>query len=150
MQLSNDFFSVCQTAIKQAAWKYEDFGRVKAVEGELERLRVFMQSQPDTTPIEKTIVIGQGDNLRANTIEVSSNPNPNILEPPTALKPDKAEIVTPDQAKEAPARPMPDDILALVQGGLEVAKNPPRVAPVQVEDLPKDPDAARNAFNKPF
>lgn len=45
---------------------------------------------------------------------------------------------------------MPDDIRQIVEAGVEAAKNPPRVREVQVIDLPSDPDAARQAWNKPF
>ena len=37
------FFAVCQTAIKNTAWKYQDFEKVKFVEGQLEQLREFTQ-----------------------------------------------------------------------------------------------------------
>jgi hypothetical protein len=45
---------------------------------------------------------------------------------------------------------MPDEILTAVQDGIELAKNPPKVANVRVESLSSDPNEARDQFNKNF
>ena len=45
---------------------------------------------------------------------------------------------------------MPADILEIVQVGIEVAKNPPKVRPVQEIPLSADPDEARRQFNAPL
>lgn len=45
---------------------------------------------------------------------------------------------------------MPEDIKALVEDGLELAKNPPAVREVKVSELSSDPDEARAAWNKPM
>ena len=148
--LSGDFFGVIQTAIKSAAWKYEDFGRVRAVEAELENLRQFLSSQLATTTPEIMTSIGQADEKP----QIVENDSSEVLAPrgeaPVASKPEDSKILSPDEVKKAPVRPMPDDILELVQGGIEVAKNPPKVRDVKVSELSSDPDAARNEFNKPF
>jgi hypothetical protein len=50
------FFAVCRTAIKNTAWKYSDFEKVKFVEGQLDALEIFFndlreiqKSQPSTS-----------------------------------------------------------------------------------------------------
>lgn len=151
--LSEDFFSVCQTAIKSAAWKYEDFSRVKGVEGELDLLRAFCLSQPATTPIEFEAV---SDTISTTapfaTKDTSQEITPH-LEPPVASKPVTeipTGLVTPEEAKKIPARPMPQEILDLVQVGIDVAKNPPKVREAKVIELSSDPDAARQAWSQPF
>jgi hypothetical protein len=148
--LSDDFFAVCQTAIKAAAWKYEDFSRVKSVEGELERLRAFLASQSATTTAEFQTPVGQIGEIKSSVVK-DTTPEPIASgSTPVALNPTKNGIVTPTEAKKAPVRAMPEDIKQIVEVGIEVAKNPPRVRDVIVEELPSDPDAARVAFNKPF
>lgn len=150
-ELSNDFFAVCQTAIKAAAWKYEDFARVKAVEGELERLRQFNFALPiSSTTQEFEATTGQIEEIAPEMIKDTTLEQTHRYEAPVAKKPSDNKILTPTEAKEAPIRQMPDDIRELVEAGIEVSKNPPKVRDVKVSELPTDPDAARNEFNKPF
>jgi len=131
LNLSADFFSVCQTAIKNAAWRYEDFVRVRGVEGELERL-LLAQSADGTLPVGAT------------------PPMSATLPEDGEVTPGGDKILSPDEAKKAPVRAMPENILEMVKVGVEAAKNSPPVAPVKVETLPSDPAAAAAAFNKNF
>ena len=149
IKLDELFFAVCQTAIKNCSWKYADFEKVRAVEGQLAALKaaVFVSKPAEAT---------EPANLSA----------PAAIEQPAPVKeapaPTKAEVLndsafkpadkvlTPEEAKEAPVRKMPDEILSQVADGIEIAKNPPKVRDVKVEDLPSDPDEARAAFNKPM
>ena len=149
-QLSNDFFSVCQTAIKAAAWKYEDFGRVKQVEGELEALRVFLHPRMNSLAPEIPTVVGQGEELEPQVALYPSEEVSPHHEAPVAQNENEAKLFSPEEAKQVPVRPMPDDILLIVQDGLELAKNPPKVANVSVKELPADPDQARKEFSRPF
>jgi len=151
--LSEDFFSVCQTAIKSAAWKYEDFVRVKGVEGELEVLRAYVLQQSPVSTTEIPAEPGQGEELEPKMINHTQDNISSTGEPIRASKDEttiSTTFVTPEDAKKAPIRPMPQEILDLVKVGVEVAKNPPKVREVKVESIPDDPDAARNAWNKPF
>lgn len=153
-ELSKEFFDVCQSAIKAAAWKYDQFDRVQVVEGELERLRAFYFSLPASTTPEIQTLVAQNEELESigidDTTSVSSAPNEAIqpCKDPVEIAP--VGVLSPDDAKKAPTRPMPDDIRQIVEAGVEVAKNPPAVREVKVEELSADPDAARNAWNKPF
>jgi hypothetical protein len=46
---------------------------------------------------------------------------------------------------------MPNEILEIVQAGIEIAKNPPKIIKeATAEPLSSDPDEARAQFNKPF
>lgn len=47
MKLSKEFFSVCQRAIKNATWKYEEFPLVQSVEQELKNLYNAQRQEPN-------------------------------------------------------------------------------------------------------
>lgn len=60
----------------------------------------------------------------------------------------KKNLISPEEAKKAPVRPMPDDILDLVMAGVEVAKVAPKIKDkVQAKEIPAaetPEDIARN------
>lgn len=69
--------------------------------------------------------------------------------PATEVAPEqKKNLISPEEAKKAPIRPMPDDILDLVQAGVEVAKATPKVKDrVEAKEIPvaeSPEDVARN------
>jgi len=136
-QLGDLFFAVCQTAISNSAWKHADFEKVKFVEGQLEALRLHLLSaQLAGTP--------QVETKATETTNASVEVKAPHHEAPVASE----GIISPDKVKDLPARPMPPEILEAVQDGIELAKNPPRVADVKVEELSNDPDIAREQFSR--
>lgn len=142
--LDQDFFDVVSSAIKNCSWKYSDFEKVKKVEGLISALHSALIVEGATVP-----------NLNdTNEVDVVINSEPNgspaPLQPAQIGQNKAAKILTPEEAKKAPERPMPDDILELVKIGVDIAKNPPPVREVKVEELPSDPDAARAEWNKAF
>lgn len=69
--------------------------------------------------------------------------------PATEVAPEqKKNLISPEEAKKAPIRPMPDDILDLVQAGVEVAKATPKIKDrVEAKEIPaaeSPEDIARN------
>ncbi len=136
-QLGDLFFSVCQSAIQSAAWKHADFENVKFVEGQLAALREYIiaTQAPEMPQVEATAK----DSTNASSEVVMPQG-----EPPVASE----GIISPDKVKDLPARPMPPEILEAVQDGIELAKNPPQVADVKVEELSDDPDIAREQFSR--
>lgn len=156
-KLDEMFFAVCQTAIKNCAWKYSDFEAVKRAEGQLDMLRTAMlasQTYPDPKPVAEQPDIAPEEPKTVNEPEVVPAPKPEApVAPetaPEAKSEAKSKLISPDEAKTAPVRPMPDEILAAVQDGIELAKNPPKVANVKVEALSSDPGEAEMQFNKKF
>lgn len=147
-KLDNIFFAVCQTAIKNTAWKYGDFEAVKRAEGQLEALRLYALEQ--NTPAQEPIVeVPKHETTKAPEVAETTQLEAPVA--PEAKVEAKTEgILSPDEAKKAPVRKMPDEILEAVTDAMEIAKNPPKVANVKVEALSSDPDEARNQFNKNF
>ena len=144
VKLDQMFFAVCQTAIKNCSWKYADFGKVRAVEGQLAALQaaIFVPKPVETAGTPELI------NIPAGTPAMQPEPVKKEVAA-EAFKPAE-KVLSPEEAKDAPVRTMPDEILDSVKDGIELAKNPPKVRDVKVEDLPSDPDEARAAFNKPM
>lgn len=165
--LDDLFFNVCSTAIKNTSWKYADFEKVKNVEGKLDQLHAFLINLYNTEVEEaedKAMLTPEApeasEEVKAPEAseEVSEDQVPGVIEDvPEEITPEapdvpnvKKKILTPDEVKKVPERLMPDDIREIVEAGIEVSKNPPRVREVQVIDLPSDPDQARQAWSKPF
>ena len=159
--LDQDFFDVISSSIKAASFKREDFDKVNKVEFALANLYQHWKNtgEPLTPP----------DSVKFNEPSVKiSTPEPNVIEnTTTGVSLEKTpvsneilsdvknvkkndEILTPDEAKNAPARPMPDDIKAIVEAGVEVAKNPPKVRTVKETPLSSDPDEARRQWDAPL
>lgn len=146
--LDDLFFAVCQTAIKNCSWKYSDFEAVKRAEGQLDLLRQAVIASP---------AIAEQPQIESNEPEMSNEPEkkPTLkpeapVAPELKLEGEKPKLISPDEAKKAPVRQMPDEILAAVADGIELAKNPPKVANVKVEELSSDPGEAEKQFNKTF
>lgn len=139
--LGDLFFAVCQTAIQNSAWKHADFERVKFVEGQLDALREFvmLKGLAETPNFELT-----GGETQTHT-EIAEKPQG---EAPVSSQEAPAKVLKPEEVKDLPDRPMPEEILASVQDGIELAKNPPKVAEVHVEELSDDPDIAREQFSR--
>jgi len=156
-RLNDLFFAVCSTAIQNTSWKYADFEKVKVVEGELAALHEFFV---EFYKNEKPEVLGELekiDGVPIKEIVKEEKPEAPVEEPvkqPVAKTTSDAanleKIITPEEAKKVEPRSMPDEILEAVKVGMEISKNPPKVAPVKVDELPADPDAAREIFDKPF
>lgn len=157
-QLDDLFFAVCQTAIKNCAWKYGDFDVVKRVEGQLELIRqvvIANQASPELAETDQPELPEVKTSNEPTQPEVAQPEAPvaqeaNKIKEPIPSTPGNGKLVSPAEAKTAPDRPMPDEILAAVQDGIELAKNPPKVANVRVEELSGDPGEAANQFNKNF
>ena len=149
IKLDEMFFAVCQTAIKNCAWKYADFDKIRNVEGQLAALKdaVFVPAIPKTPEPENVSALA-GIAQPAPVKEAPVQTKAEVLNNSAFKQDDK--VLTPEEVKDAPERKMPDEILDQVKDGIEIAKNPPKVREVKVEDLPVDPDEARAAFNKPM
>lgn len=82
-RLNDLFFAVCATAIKNCAWKYADFEKVKFVEGQLAALHAFFnefyRQEEAAKPAEK-----QPANDAGVEIEI---PKQTIAAAPEAAKP---------------------------------------------------------------
>lgn len=154
-KLDDMFFAVCQTAIKNCAWKYSDFEAVKRAEGQLDMLRTVMlasQVSPEAI-LPANPEASEPKTINEPAKEPALQPEDPVASKEPAVNPVETPIgklVSPDAAKTAPVRPMPDEILAAVQDGIELAKNPPKVANVKVEALSSDPGEAEMQFNKKF
>lgn len=151
-RLGDLFFAVCSTGIQNTSWKYADFEKVQMVEGQLAALHEFYL---EFYKNEKPETLGELEKIDGVPVAEALSELP-AENQPVAQKADDAPklepaIIKPEEAKEAPARPMPDEILEIVKAGIDVAKNPPKdIANVVEEDLPEDPDKAREAFDRPF
>ena len=157
--LDEMFFAVCQTAIKNCAWKYSDFEAVKRAEGQLDMLRTAMLSPSKVSPeaiLPANPEASEPKTLNEPTQEQAPQPEAPVASEekktnePISSTPENGKLISPDAAKTAPVRPMPDEILAAVQDGIELAKYPPKVANVKVESLSSDPAEAEAQFNKTF
>jgi hypothetical protein len=157
-RLNDLFFAVCSTAIQNTSWKYADFEKVKVVEGQLAALHQFFV---EFYKEEKPEVLGELEKVDGVPIKeivkpeepVKKKDEEPIKQPeakPTSEAATVEKIISPEEAKKVEPRQMPDEILEAVKVGMEVAKHPPKVAPVKVDELPADPDAAREIFDKPF
>lgn len=165
-RLNDLFFAVCSTAIQNTSWKYADFEKVKVVEGQLAALHQFFV---EFYKEEKPEVLGELEKVDGVPIKeivkpeepVKKKDEEPIKQPEAKLTSEAAQlavlntatvekIISPEEAKKVEPRQMPDEILEAVKVGMEVAKHPPKVAPVKVDELPADPDAAREIFDKPF
>lgn len=149
-RLNDLFFAVCSTAIQNTSWKYADFEKVKVVEGQLAALHQFFV---EFYKEEKPEVLGELEKVDGVPIKEIVKPEEPIKQPEAKLTSEAAtveKIFSPEEAKKVEPRQMPDEILEAVKVGMEIAKHPPKVAPVKVDELPADPDAAREIFDKPF
>ena len=149
-RLNDLFFAVCSTAIQNTSWKYADFEKVKAVEGQLAALHQFFV---EFYKEEKPEVLGELEKVDGVPIKEIVKPEEPIKQPeakPTSEAATVEKIISPEEAKKVEPRQMPDEILEAVKVGMEIAKHPPKVALVKVDELPADPDAAREIFDKPF
>jgi len=163
------FFDTCRTAIRNCAWRYQDFEKVKHVEGQLDALEAFLidlyareallkvQPSAEAAPVASSPIPALQDKPEVPTSEVKTEPIQEATETKPmpevtseAIIPTEEKVLTPEEVKKAPVKPMPEDILEVVKVGVEVAKDPPKVRDVKVSDIPDDPDAARQAWNKPF
>lgn len=159
--LDQDFFDVISSSIKAASFKREDFDKVGKVEFALANLYNLWKGDTNSTvatgsvkKIEPSvkistpepIVIDNTENGVATTGGAISNEIPTTAE--NVKK--NGKILSPEEAKEAPVRPMPDDIKAIVEAGVEVAKNPPKVKTVKEIPMSSDPDEARRQWDAPL
>lgn len=156
------FFAVCKTAIENCAWPYKDFPKIEFVKGQLQALEIFLNDLYAREAEQMAQVSAPTPNVAETPLpavqeehqEVISE-QPEVVKSPevknqVATEPVSDKVVSPEEAKKAPVRPMPDDILEVVQVGVEIAKNPPKVKDVKVSEIPADEDAARKEWNKPF
>lgn len=165
-RLEELFFAVCNTAIENCSWPYKDMPRIEFVKGQLASLHDFVfglyeqeaairEQANVSAPVASPEAIVEPQTIPEVPVTATTEPIPSTPENgadanPVTATPPVAPIVTPEEAAKAPVRPMPTDIADLVEIGVEVAKNPPKVRDVKVDEIPTDPDAARKAWDKPF
>lgn len=115
-------------------------------------------AQPATEP-DKGISIPEPTPMTAPVTETTTAAIPEPVVPVVPVVPtpapatevapeQKKNLISPEEAKKAPIRPMPDDILDIVQAGVEVAKATPKMKDrVEAKEIPaatSPEDVARN------
>lgn len=158
--LDQDFFDVVSSAIKAASFKREDFDKVKKVEATLEAFYALYQGYNSVPATGSDKFLNPSDKISTETPDVITNTEKGVAieggaknqeisaAPKTVRK--HTGILTPDEVKNAPTRQMPEDIKAIVEAGIEVAKNPPKTRPVQEIPMSQDPDEARKQWDAPL
>ena len=94
-RLDDLFFAVCATGIKNCAWKYADFEKVKVVEGQLQALHAFFidfyQQEELAKQKEKPAPAEQPANDKGVDIEMPKPIADPVVATPAPVKPAPAE-----------------------------------------------------------